>query len=160
MLSTRAVGAALYLVNAGRPLPAKLLLAYPFLCPELPPPAQGLDEDVMAGLPRHLRFTLEDCLRQAENYMGGPVGMASSYAMPAYADPAGPPPTAILSCEYEDVRGSSELIASSLEQAGVPVAYFLAEGAVHRYLNLAPGTPEALTALEFLAKVLGSAKGA
>lgn len=67
--------------------------------------------------------------------MGGPVGMASSYAMPAYADPAGPPPTAILSCEYDDVRGSSELFVSSLEQAGVPVAYFLAEGAVQGHLE-------------------------
>jgi acetyl esterase len=154
-----AVGAALYLVDAGKPLPAKLLLAYPFLYPELPPPAQGLDEDVMAGLPRHLRFTVEDCLRQAENYIGGPVGMASSYAMPGYADPAGLPPTAILSCEYDDVRGSSELFASSLERSGVPVAYFLAEGAVHGHLNLAAGTPEALPALEFLAKELASAQG-
>ncbi|WAJ33214.1 alpha/beta hydrolase fold domain-containing protein [Arthrobacter sp. FX8] len=34
-----AVGAALYLIDAGKPLPAKLLLAYPFLHAELPPPA-------------------------------------------------------------------------------------------------------------------------
>ena len=36
-----AVGAALYLTDAGKPLPAKLLLAYPFLHVELFAPAGG-----------------------------------------------------------------------------------------------------------------------
>jgi acetyl esterase len=153
-----AVGAALYLTDAGKPLPAKLLLAYPFLHAELPPPADGLDEEVMATLPRHLRFTLEDCLRSAENYVGGPVSMASSYAMPGYADPSGLPPTAIVACEYDDVRGSSELFAANLKRAGVPVSYFLARGAVHGHLNHAAGSPEAQPVLDFLAKELASAK--
>ncbi|VXB22951.1 Acetyl esterase/lipase [Arthrobacter sp. 9AX] len=153
-----AVGAALYLTDAGKPLPAKLLLAYPFLHAELPPPAGGLDEAVMETLPRHLRFTLEDCVRSAENYVGGPVSMASSYAMPGYADPSGLPPTAIVACEYDDVRGSSELFAANLEQAGVPVSFFLARGAVHGHLNHAAGSPEAQPVLDFLAKELASAK--
>jgi acetyl esterase len=153
-----AVGAALYLTDAGKPLPAKLLLAYPFLHAELPPPAGGLDEDVMATLPRHLRFTLEDCVRNAENYVGGPVSMASSYAMPGYADPSGLPPTAIVACEYDDVRGSSELFAANLERAGVPVSFFLARGAVHGHLNHAAGSPEAQPVLDFLAQELASAK--
>jgi acetyl esterase len=153
-----AVGAALYLIDAGKPLPAKLLLAYPFLHAELAPPAKGLDEEVMARLPRHLRFTPEDCIRQAENYVGGPVSMASSYAMPGYADPAGLPPTALLACEYDDARGSSELFASSLERAGVPVTYFLAEGALHGHLNHTAGLPEGQAALDFLARELASAK--
>jgi acetyl esterase/lipase len=152
-----AVGAALYLIDAGKPLPAKLLLAYPFLHAELPPPAAGLDEDVMAGLPRHLRFTLEDCIRTAENYVGGPVSMAPSYAMPGYADPAGLPPTALLACEYDDARGSAELFAASLEQAKVPVTYFLAEGGVHGHLNHTAGLPEGKAALDFLAGELRSA---
>lgn len=153
-----AVGASMYLIDAGKPLPAKLLLAYPFLHAELPPPATGLAEDVMAGLPRHLRFTPEDCIRQAENYVGGPVSMAPSYAMPGYADPAGLPPTALLACEYDDARGSSELFASSLERAGVPVAYFLAEGGVHGHLNHTAGLPEGRPALEFLARELAAAR--
>jgi acetyl esterase len=153
-----AVGAALYLTDAGKPLPAKLLLAYPFLHAELPPPAGGLDEDVMATLPRHLRFTLEDCVRNAENYVGGPVSMASSYAMPGYADPSGLPPTAIVACEYDDVRGSSELFAANLERAGVPVSFFLARGAVHGHLNYAAGSAEAQPVLDFLAEELASAK--
>jgi acetyl esterase len=152
-----AVGAALYLTDAGKPLPAKLLVAYPFLHAELPPPVDGLDELVMATLPRHLRFTLEDCVRNAENYVGGPVSMASSYAMPGYADPSGLPPTAIVACEYDDVRGSSELFAANLERAGVPVSYFLARGAAHGHLNHAAGSPEAQPVLDFLARELASA---
>jgi len=153
-----AVGAALYLVDAGKPLPAKLLLAYPFLDAELPAPAGGLDDEVMAGLPRHLRFTLEDCIRTAENYVGGPVSMASSYAMPGYADPAGLPPTALLACEYDDARGSTEQFASALERAGVPVSYFLAKGAVHGHLNHTAGLPEGQAALDFLATELAALK--
>jgi len=154
-----AVGAALYLIDAGKPLPAKLLLAYPFLHAELPTPAGGLDKDVMAGLPRYLRFTQEDCIRTAENYVGGPVSMAPSYAMPGYADPTGLPPTALLGCEYDDARGSTELFASALKRAGVPVSYFLAEGAVHGHLNHTAGLPEGRAALEFLARQLSEAKG-
>ncbi|MBT2568707.1 alpha/beta hydrolase [Arthrobacter sp. ISL-85] len=153
-----AVGAALYLKDACKPLPAKLLLAYPFLHAELPLPAEGLDQDVMATLPRHLRFTPEDCVRNAENYVGGPVSMASSYAMPGYADPSGLPPTAIVACEYDDVRGSSELFATNLEQAGVPVSFYLARGAMHGHLNHAAGSPEAAGALQFLARELATAK--
>ena len=153
-----AVGAALYLIDAGKPLPAKLLLAYPFLDAELPPPAGGLDDSVMAGLPRHLRFTLEDCIRTAENYVGGPVSMAPSYAMPGYADPAGLPPTALLACEYDDARGSTEQFASALARAGVPVSYFLAEGAVHGHLNHTAGLPEGQAALDFLAGQLAAAR--
>lgn len=153
-----AVGAALYLIDAGQPLPAKLLLAYPFLHAELPPPAKGLDEEVMAGLPRHLRFTPEDCVRIAENYVGGPVSMASSYAMPGYADPTGLPPTALIACQYDDARGSTELFASSLKRAGVPVTYFLAEGGVHGHLNHTAGLPEGRPALDFLAGELASVR--
>ncbi|MCU1572323.1 MAG: esterase/lipase [Micrococcaceae bacterium] len=152
-----AVGAALYLTDAGKSLPAKLLLAYPFLHAELPPPSEGLDQDVMARLPRHLRFTTEDCVRSAENYIGGPVSMASSYAMPGYADPSGLPPTAIAACEYDDVRGSSELFAAHLDRAGVPVSYFLARGAYHGHLNHAPSSPEAQLILRYFAGELASA---
>ncbi|KNH20728.1 alpha/beta hydrolase [Arthrobacter sp. ZBG10] len=155
-----AVGAALYLVDAGKPLPAKLLLAYPFLHPDLPAPAGGLAADVMAGLPRQLRFTLEDCIRTAENYVGGPVSMAPSYAMPGYADPTGLPPTALLACEFDDARGSAEVFAAALEQAGVPVSYFLARGAVHGHLNHAAGLPEGRPALDFLAAELALAGAA
>jgi len=84
--------------------------------------------------------------------------MASSYAMPGYADPSGLPPTAIVACEYDDVRGSSELFAANLEQAGVPVSYFLARGAVHGHLNHAAGSPEAQPVLDFLARELTSVK--
>jgi acetyl esterase len=78
--------------------------------------------------------------------------------MPCYADPAGLPPTALLACEYDDARGSSELFASSLERAAVPVTYFLAEGALHGHLNHTAGLPEGKAALDFLGRELASAK--
>lgn len=152
-----AVGAALYLIDSGKAPPAKLLLAYPFLHAELPPPAHGLNEKVMARLPRHLRFTPEDAIRTAENYIGGPVGLASSYAMPGYADPTGLPPTALLACEYDDARGSAEMFASSLQGAGVKVSYFLAQGGVRGHLNHTAGLPEGQPALDFLRRELASA---
>lgn len=153
-----AVGAALYLTDSAKPLPAKLLLAYPFLHAELPPPTEALDEKVMVTLPRHLRFTREDCLRSAENYLGGPVSMASSYAMPGYADPSGLPPTAIVACEYDDLRGSSELFTATLKEVGVPVSYYLARGALHGHLNRNAGSPESEQILQFLAGELATAK--
>ncbi|ASN19967.1 alpha/beta hydrolase [Arthrobacter sp. YN] len=151
-----AVGAALYLVDSGEPLPAKLLLAYPFLHADLPKPTHTPNTEAMAGLPRRLRFTLEDCLRVAENFVGGPVNLASSYAMPGYADPAGLPPTALLACEYDDALGSSELFASDLERAGVPVTFFMAEGAVRGHLHHAAGLPEVQPALDFFQNALSS----
>jgi acetyl esterase/lipase len=137
-------------MDAEEPLPAKLLLAYPFVHAELPPPAQPPNEKVMAALPRRLRFTLEDCLRVAENYIGGPVSMASSYAMPGYADLSGLPPTALLACEYDDALGSCERFAAELEQAGVPVRFFLAKNAVRGHLHHAAGLPAIKPALDFL----------
>jgi acetyl esterase len=78
--------------------------------------------------------------------------------MPGYADPFGLPPTAIVACEYDDARGSSESFAANLQRAGVPVSYFLARGAVHGHLNYAAGSPEAEPVLEFLARELATAK--
>ena len=109
-----AVGAALYLKDAGLPVPAKLLLAYPFLHAELPAPRHwpGADGagDVLDGLPKLLRFTPDDCRALVENYIGGPVAMASSYAMPGNADPSGLPPAAVIACEYDDLRHSAEAV--------------------------------------------------
>jgi acetyl esterase len=45
-----------------------------------------------------------------------------------------------------------------LERAGVPVTYFLAEGALHGHLNHTAGLPEGQAALDFLARELASAR--
>jgi acetyl esterase/lipase len=155
-----AVGAAMYLKDAGLALPAKLLLAYPFLHAVLPPlePAAVPDARVLSGLPRILRFTEDDCRAMVENYIGGPAGMASSYALPGHADPAGLPPVAVIACEYDDLRSSAELFGESLRAAGVQVAFRLEAGATHGYLNHSAGLGIVQQGLAFLAAELASAK--
>lgn len=175
-----AVGAALYLKDAGLRLPAKLVLAYPFLHADLPDlpaadlhladlPAADLHAadlyaegdpvaSAMAGLPPVLRFTADDCRAMVENYIGGPLSMASSYAMPGHADPSGLPQAAVLACEYDDLRFSAELFVNGLRVAGVPVEYRLEQGATHGYLNHSAGLGVVQRGLQFLADELASAK--
>lgn len=151
-----AVGAAMYLNDIGELLPAKMLLAYPFLHAVQPPVEDP--SGVMSALPRILRFTAEDCRGMLENYIGGPVGMASSYAVPGNADPSGLPPAAVLACEYDDLRTSAELYAESLRHAGSAVEFRLEEGATHGYLNHSAALGVVQRGLSFLAAELASSK--
>ena len=155
-----AVGVAMYLKDAGLALPAKLLLAYPFLHAELPPlePAAVPDGRVLSGLPRILRFTGDDCRALVENYIGGPAGMASSYALPGHGDPSGLPPVAVIACEYDDLRSSAERFGESLRAAGAQVAFRLETGATHGYLNHSAALGIVQQGLAFLAAELDSAK--
>lgn len=155
-----AVGAAMYLKDAGLALPAKLLLAYPFLHAALPPlkPAAVSDGRALSSLPRILRFTEDDCQAMVENYIGGPAGMASSYALPGRADPSGLPPVAVIACEYDDLRPSAELFRESLRAAGVQVSFRLEAGATHGYLNHSAALGIVQQGLAFLAAELASAK--
>ncbi|MBP1133787.1 acetyl esterase/lipase [Arthrobacter sp. PvP023] len=152
-----AVGAALYLKDSGHQLPAKLVLAYPFLHAELPESGEP-EAARMAGLPPILRFTADDCRAMVENYIGGPLLMASSYAMPGHADPAGLPPAAVLVSEYDDLRQSAELFIGGLRAAGIPVEHRLEPGATHGYLNHSAGLGIVRRGLQFLADEVGSAK--
>ncbi|MFE4833664.1 alpha/beta hydrolase fold domain-containing protein [Arthrobacter sp. NPDC056691] len=152
-----AVGAALYLVDADLQLPAKLLLAYPLLHGELPAEPWP-DLPAMDRMPQFLRFSDEDCRDMLENYIGGPLAMASSYAMPGHADPAGLPPAAVLACEYDDLRFSAEAFMDGLRAADVEVSHRLEEGAFHGYLNHSAALGLVRQGLSFLAAELESAK--
>lgn len=165
-----AVGAGMYLKDAGGPMPAKLLLAYPFLHADLPHAGDAAavasgeasdeagNDGVLAALPRILRFTADDCRGMVENYIGGPAGMASSYAMPGHADPLGLPPAAVLASEYDDLRPSAELFVAGLRGAGIAVEYRLEQGATHGYLNHSAALSIVRQGLSFLAAELESAK--
>lgn len=150
-----AAGAAMYLKDIAKPLPAKMLLAYPFLHSNVPPLRES--SVAMASLPPILRFSADDCSAMLENYIGGPVSMASSYAVPGDADPSGLPPAAILACEYDDLRPSAELYAESLRGAGTDVAFRLEEGATHGYLNHSAALSIVQRGLAFLAMELATA---
>ncbi|UKA54000.1 alpha/beta hydrolase [Arthrobacter sp. FW305-BF8] len=156
-----AVGAALFLMDAGLQLPAKLVLAYPFLHGELPaglpsirPASQEREAPAMDELPPSLRFTDEDCRDMVENYIGGPLAMASSYAMPGHADPAGLPPAAVLACGHDDLRFSAEAFVEGLRAAGIPVDYRVERGATHGYLNHSAALGVVQRGLQFLADQL------
>lgn len=99
-------GAALYLVDAGKPLPANSCWPIPSWMPNF---RRALVDWTMTSW-LDCRGTCgsrsDDCIRTAENYVGRPVSMAPSYAMPGYAVPAGLPPTALLAYEYDGARGS------------------------------------------------------
>ncbi|WP_426226515.1 alpha/beta hydrolase [Pseudarthrobacter sp. DSP2-3-2b1] len=151
-----AVGAVMYLNDVGRPLPAKMLLAYPLLH-AVPPPVDD-PSGVLSALPRILRFSADDCRAMLENYIGGPVAMASSYAVPGNADPSGLPPAAILAAEYDDLRPSAELYSDSLRHAGIPVEYRVESGATHGYLNHSAAMAVVQQGLSFLATELSAAK--
>ncbi|MFJ4029572.1 alpha/beta hydrolase fold domain-containing protein [Paenarthrobacter sp. NPDC089989] len=152
-----AAGAAMYLKDIGMQLPAKMLLAYPFLHAALPP--LDVPSGVMASLPPILRFSAEDCTAIMENYIGGPASMASSYAVPGHADPSGLPPAAILACEYDDLRPSAELYAERLRDAGTVVAFRLEPGATHGYLNHSAALGIVQRGLAFLGTELAIAGG-
>ncbi|SEI99538.1 Acetyl esterase/lipase [Arthrobacter sp. yr096] len=151
-----AVGAAMYLNDIGEPLPARMLLAYPFLHSGLP--ALNSSDAALHALPRLLRFTADDCRAMVENYIGGPVGTASSYAVPGDADPRGMPPTSVLAAEYDDLRASAERYVLCLREAGVPVNFHIEAGATHGYLNHSAGMAVVQRGLSFLAEELESAK--
>jgi acetyl esterase/lipase len=93
-----------------------------------------------------------------ENYIGGPLAMASSYAMPGHADPAGLPPAAVLACEYDDLRFSGDAFAAGLRAADAEVSFRLEEGAIHGYLNHSAALGVVRQGLSFLAAELESAK--
>lgn len=153
-----AVGAALYLKDAGLLLPAKLLLAYPFLHGELPAEAE-LVLPSTTDIPPFLWFTEDDCRSMVENYIGGPLIMASSYAMPGHADPAGLPPAAVLACEYDNLRFSAELFVDGLRDAGIPVEFRLEPGTTHGYLNHSAALNVVQRGLQFLAGQLSQKPG-
>jgi acetyl esterase len=133
-------------------LPSTLLLAYPAL--HFPFPA--LDDEVhevMATLPRMLRFHPEGSRRMLLNYAGRSVGLPPE-VMPGHAPLEGFPATRILISEYDDIRPSGELFAEQLAEVGVPVETQLATGMLHGHLNRTPALSEVSRSLDFLADAL------
>jgi acetyl esterase/lipase len=131
-----AAAAVLRSRDAGEPLPAALLLAYPAM--HFPTPAL---EDALAaemrGLPRMLRFTAADIAFLTRAYLGRLTDIPPNL-MPGLANLRGLPPATLVLSEYDDLRGSGELFAAQLAEAGVPVTSTVAEGMLHGHLNLPP----------------------
>lgn len=159
-LGGASAGAALVLSTAirvrdqGRRRPDKLLLAYPFV--HFPVPA--LDDKTtaeMLSLPSMLRSPTANIEGMVRNYVGRLTDLPP-HALPGSANLANLPPTSIAVAEYDDLRPSGELLATQLEESGVPVRRYLAAGMLHGHLNRYPSLKEVDRTLDFFATALTS----
>jgi acetyl esterase/lipase len=157
-LGGASAGAALALTTAirlrdrGRRGPDRLLLAYPFVHFSVP----ALEDETAAEMLRLspiLRFTAADNEQMVRDYIGRLTALPPA-ALPGAAELTGLPSTAIAVSEYDDLRPSGDLLASQLEESGVPVRRYLAPGMFHGHLNRSPGLPEVDRTLDFLASAL------
>lgn len=148
-----AAGAALALRDQGSQLPSRLLLAYPAMHHELPP-TDHLPFDI-ALIASILRFGPEVVAGMSRDYIGDGA-TPTPYAFPSLGDLERLPATAILTCEYDDLRISGEAFADKLRAAGVPVVLRREAGVPHGHLNI-PGLAAAEPSLGFLATALTSA---
>jgi acetyl esterase/lipase len=141
-------GVALRLRDAKRSLPASLVLAYPFLHPDLPPNSAETNER-MAKMPARLRFRPPLVHALAKHYARA-AGLHDPYAFAGVANELrGFPPTYILVAAIDDLRSSGELFAHQLQDAGVRVELFAEPSATHGHLN----HPEANSAQRSLRRI-------
>jgi acetyl esterase len=137
-------GAALRLRDAGEPMPASLYLAYPVLQAELPPATPD-----MAGELAAVKLPPDGWLRDMFAHWAGSTPVDDPYVAPGLADPAGLPPTYVLSCGRDSLRRASEPYADRLRSAGVPVWHDVLAGSEHAPLDR-PGTPDGEHAVQRL----------
>jgi acetyl esterase/lipase len=150
-----AAAAALRIRDAGDEWPpARLLLAYPALHHPLPPTDAARGE-LLAQLPRLLRFLPEDMEMLVGNYLG--EAEMTGYVMPSKAEVAGLAPTVIIASEYDDLRVSAEAFAQQLVDAGVRTSYHLELGVPHGHLSYSPEIAGTDRSLDVMAGFLKSA---
>lgn len=126
-------GVIVRLRDAGEPLPAGLLAAYPAMHPDGQHPGAKIDPD--------------DRLAQiAVNYAGSVEATEDPVAFAGNGSVAGFPPTFVVVCEHDFLLPSVESFASALAEADVAVTRWEEPGAEHGHLN-EPGDPGAVRTL-------------
>ncbi|WP_223358982.1 alpha/beta hydrolase [Leifsonia sp. ZF2019] len=130
-----AAGALLRLRDAGGPLPARALLAYPTVHPELPSFSAELEAAVALHGPDDPRFEPDAVREMNLNFAGDEATMSDPYAFPGLADPTGLPPVFVLNSEVDTLRASGEAFAASLARHGVTVLSLFEPGSRHGHLN-------------------------
>jgi acetyl esterase/lipase len=131
--------------------PASLVLVYPTLHPELPPPSDELRVAVASALdegPGILRAL-------SLNYAGTEAAFGDPYAFPSVGDVADQPPVYVLNSETDILRASGEAYAAQLEVAGVAVTVDFEPGTNHGHLN-EPENPGARRSIERITRWLAS----
>jgi acetyl esterase/lipase len=84
----------------------------------------------MLRLPAMLRFSTGGIEDMVHNYVGRLTDLPPD-ALPGAAKLADLPATAIVVSECDDPRPSGDLLAVQLEESGVPVQTYVAEGMLH-----------------------------
>ncbi|KQQ05981.1 MULTISPECIES: alpha/beta hydrolase [unclassified Rathayibacter] len=147
-----ALATALRLRDAGARPPEHVLLAYPFA--HFPNPA--VDDDVLRELmtlPALLRFPTVGIEGMVRTYVGRLSDLPAD-ALPGAAPLAGLPPMSVMVNEFDELRGSAELLLRQLAEAGVAATGYLARGMPHGHLNRTPALPEVDRSLAFFAAQL------
>jgi len=146
-----AAATALRLVHRGGPQPAALVLGYPLL--HFPVP--GVEIDGVDDLPEILRFGLAHNIDVMRAYVGR-IDDLPGDAVPGRRHPRGLPRTLLALSEIDELRGSGELFAVQLRDAGVPVRTEVAVGMPHGHLNIPPvaALPEVGRTLDAIVDVL------
>jgi acetyl esterase/lipase len=144
-----ALGACVRLRDAGEPMPRGMLLAYPLAHYPVPP----VDTPGLEAVPAMLRFPAAYQAGIVQNYVGR-LDELPADVVPRSLD--GLPEAWIAPAEYDDLRGSGELLARQLADAGVPAHLHLAHGMVHGYLGRAPSLEPVSAVLDAFAAVLRS----
>lgn len=130
-----AAGALLRLRDEGGPLPARAVLAYPIVHPELPPFTEELAAAAARHRPDDPAFEPHAVREMSLNFAGDEATMADPYAFPGLADPTGLPPVFVLNSEVDTLRASGEAFAASLAGHGVTVLSLVEPGTQHGHLN-------------------------
>ena len=133
-----AAGVVTRLRDAGEPLPAGLVLAYPVLHPNSP----AASADISSSSP-HTQF--------ATNFAGSDEALSNPQAFAGLDDGHGFPATSIVVCEHDELRPSGESFARVLTAAGVDVELRVESGAPHGHLDL-PGDEGALRTIDAIAR--------
>lgn len=151
-----ATAAALRAVRAGRPV-ARLLLAYPYIHFPVPPLDPKDAADFAHELPAALRFTTETLQYFVRTYVGR-LTAVPDLALPGHAELAGLPPTLVLTCQYDDLRPSGELLCTQLRESGVAVECHRLDRVPHGFLDHPPAVADVAWGLTLLARTLGETR--
>lgn len=132
--------------------PDLLLLAYPFA--HFPTPQlDDLTTAEMRALPKMLRFTPDGVEDMVRSYVGRITDIPPE-ALPGSANLVNLPPTYVILSEFDDLRGSGELLAKQLTESGVDTNTYLAAGMLHGHLNRTPSLAEVDKSLQVFSEAI------
>jgi acetyl esterase len=131
-------GVVLRMLSAGAAtLPALVVLAYPTLLAVQPAPSPEL-RALLDANPGADTFGPDALLDMYENHLGVSVESAPLPAIPGLATPddlTGFPATLMINDEVDELRGSGEVFAATLEAAGRDIELVTEPGTQHGHLN-------------------------